>query len=200
MPRKGQLEKGKWVKCEVCAKKFWRCNSSIKKWPPKTCSRKCQFIRQHKVLAKKEQISHWYTEGISANAIAKKLGHSHDAILKVLRKQGVRIRTRNEYYGEHNKNFKGGHITRNGYRRISIHGKQVLEHRSVIEKLLNRKLTKSEHVHHLNGNKLDNRTENLAVLTPNLHGKHHAKQYADIKSMYQSRISELESLLCAASK
>lgn len=192
MPRKGQLIKGKWFKCEVCSKKFWRCTSNIKKWPPKACSRVCQFVRQHKVLAKKAEIRKWYLAGISANGIAKKLNCSHDAVLKVLRKFGVAIRTRSDYYGEMNKNFKGGHITANGYRRISVRGQPTLEHRYVITKLLKRELLRHEHVHHLNGNKTDNRIENLALLTSKVHGMHHAKQFKDFKAMYHSRITELE--------
>lgn len=40
----------------------------------------------------------------------------------------------------------------------------VLEHRLVVEKAIGHALTRGEHVHHINGNKADNRLENLQVI------------------------------------
>ena len=44
-------------------------------------------------------------------------------------------------------------------------GKWVLQHRLVMESFLNRELTRSEKVRHINGNRKDNRIENLEVYT-----------------------------------
>lgn len=49
----------------------------------------------------------------------------------------------------------------------------VHEHRVVMEKMLKRKLRKGEIVHHINGNKKDNRIENLVLTTQSKHVNMH---------------------------
>lgn len=193
MPYKGQHINGKWLKCINCGKTYWCQNSRIKKWNPKYCNNKCKNEAMIVEVKNKEEILNFYKDGNSVIKTSKKFLLSRSIIQRVLRDNGIRIRTRDHYTrGENSPLYKGGHITKAGYKRISFGGKQSLEHRIIIEKLLGRKLTKNEHVHHLNGNKLDNRLENLSVLTPEPHGAYHAKQYNDWKKMYQSRIAFLE--------
>lgn len=47
--------------------------------------------------------------------------------------------------------------------------KYQYEHRLVMEEHLGRKLKRSEHVHHINGNSLDNRIENLEIMRASEH-------------------------------
>jgi hypothetical protein len=56
-----------------------------------------------------------------------------------------------------------GTITADGYKTVGSKGKHMLEHRSVMEQLLGRALRTHENVHHKNGDRLDNRPENLEL-------------------------------------
>ena len=47
--------------------------------------------------------------------------------------------------------------------------KKIYEHREIIESFLGRKLESWEHVHHINGDSLDNRPENLQVVSNSEH-------------------------------
>lgn len=64
-----------------------------------------------------------------------------------------------------------------GYYVVKRGGKQIREHRAVVEDSLGRKLATSEHVHHINGNKKDNRLENLKVVEPTKHHRIHGEAY-----------------------
>jgi hypothetical protein len=74
--------------------------------------------------------------------------------------------------GENHHSYKDGCII-NGYKYISINGEKTSEHRHVMEKHLGRKLGKHEHIHHINKNTLDNRIENLKIVSMSEHKKEH---------------------------
>lgn len=71
---------------------------------------------------------------------------------------------------------EGKNKDRNIYPRKQINNVRMKEHRRIIQEHIGRKLHRSEHVHHINGNPLDNRIENLQIVSAQEHGKIHKKK------------------------
>ncbi len=71
----------------------------------------------------------------------------------------------------------GGSIINNGYEYAyaGIGRKYTGKHRLVMEERLGRRLARAEVVHHINGDKTDNRPENLEVLSLAEHNAKHAR-------------------------
>lgn len=67
------------------------------------------------------------------------------------------------------------------YKRTTYKGIPIDEHRKVVEQFLGRKLESWEIVHHINGNKKDNRIENLQIMTQNEHNKLHKEKLPKTK-------------------
>jgi len=74
--------------------------------------------------------------------------------------------------GWRNKNGLG-YINVWGYRDICICGRRMKEHRYIMECYLGRELNPDEHIHHINGNILDNRIENLQIMSKSEHHYNH---------------------------
>jgi len=60
---------------------------------------------------------------------------------------------------------KTGSVNSSWYRVVVKNGKGILEHRWIMQELIGRILFAHENIHHKNGDKLDNRIENLELWT-----------------------------------
>jgi uncharacterized protein (DUF1330 family) len=111
-------------------------------------------------------------------------------------KHGHHARGKQYCKGKRSANWKGGRVRHAlGYILVyssnhpnkHCHG-YVLEHRLVMEQHLGRYLVEGEDVHHINGNKEDNRIENLVLLTHPTHvGLHQTKDMSSRQCYYCKR-------------
>lgn len=108
-------------------------------------------------------------EGLSQEETAKRLGIGQTRISRFLIQNGHRTweLTRHPQFNGVVKN-QGGYVLRKlddadpFFVMATVHG-YVLEHRYVMARALGRPLTRSETVHHINGDRADNRLENLQL-------------------------------------
>lgn len=84
-----------------------------------------------------------------------------------------------EMTGSRNANYRGGMTLSNGYLYFTAstsngeHAGKAL-HAVIAEWLYERKPLQGEHVHHIDGNKLNNHPENIVIMSDSDHGKIHA--------------------------
>jgi len=77
--------------------------------------------------------------------------------------------------GQNHPNYKGGFIDEDGYRIICMKGKRCQEHQVIWLRYNNLKeIPKGYCIHHKNGNKSDNRIENLILMKINEHSRLHS--------------------------
>lgn len=147
------------INCAICGKQFEvrRCDTRYKNGTVKYCSKACA-------------------------SEANKTGE----IKKCLHCGKEFYTTRNDFCSqkcarEYKKaNYKHKEYMENGYVCLYVNGYNkkgnVKKHRYLMEQKLGRKLLQNEVVHHINGNKTDNRIENLAVMERGEHSKLHRKE------------------------
>ena len=66
-----------------------------------------------------------------------------------------------------------GGLASNGYRRVTINGRRVLEHRAVWERA-HGPIPPRHDVHHINGDRADNRLDNLELMSHSDHVRLHS--------------------------
>ena len=147
-------------KCPMCGKESGFCPSSgqIKQSRArKFCSKKCStsFTHKDKIILSicphcKKQFRK-YPDGVSRKYCSMFCYNQHR--FKNLPKY--------EYPQKEKKRYK----------MKKINGKQIYLHRWIMEQHLERKLTRNEMIHHINGDPHDNRIENLQLMTQSEHMK-----------------------------
>lgn len=117
-----------------------------------------------------------YLAGSSLSQIAQRFGSHDETIRNVIKKLGIPRRPRGSGAGALNHQFKGGERQRkDGYLVRRGSREKPLEHRVIAERVLGRKLKRTEVVHHINGVKTDNRNCNLLICTVGYHSQLHAR-------------------------
>ena len=157
--------------CKTCGKTFFSYNVN-----PSFCNLNCKGIYQIKDLPEKEIIKS-YIDGKTLIEIKKIYGGSQKSITNVLKRNNVDLRkaVKRDQKGEKNASWKGGvYVSPESYRFVRLYdherkGYYIQEHRLKTLGIEGGDLI----VHHKNGDKLDNRLENLEVMTRADHNKLH---------------------------
>lgn len=123
-----------------------------------------------------DSIRQWVAEGKTLQWIGQQIGCKNQHVSRICKKHGIETPRTGPRSGAGHPEWKGGRcIDKDGYilvyspehPSIRKHKPYVLEHRLVMEQAIGRFLDRDEVVHHKNGDKQDNRIENLELYSKN---------------------------------
>lgn len=116
--------------------------------------------------------------GHMLDRMCKRCGSTFQAPLSRVKKGAARYCSR---FCADDARRSGGWISNQGYNRTKIDGQTITVHRYIMEQHLGRTLEPHEDVHHINGDKLDNRIENLRVMDHAEHTRYHRRQRGGVE-------------------
>lgn len=115
-----------------------------------------------------------YAAGLSSTQIGKQLGVSKATVLRAFHDEGVDVRSNHESNSLRARGKKGA--SSHGYVRVNVGNRErQYEHILIAEKVLGRPLKRLERVHHVYGDRSDNR--NLLICTHQYHLALHHRIY-----------------------
>lgn len=144
-----------WHTCIICGNQFYKkiYLSNIRRGRGKCCSKECK--NKHNGNIKKT--------GEMRKCVT--CGNDFYGKASEIKRSAVKYCSRKCW----NPTPKGKAVSLDGY--YTINGKKV--HRIIMEEHIGRKLLPTEIVHHINNDKLDNRIENLQIVSRSEHNKIH---------------------------
>ena len=170
--------------CIGCAREFGY-RPRLHHAPPQYCTKECGRKHAEDRWYKDEGGTWWYTQADGNRTLGKErlCGNCGKTFHFMPSKTGPRYpalycsrlcankadKPRRRLRGPESPHWRGGRATARGYVLIRVHHEEgygkdyVPEHRYVMEKYLGRRLGQQETIHHRNGDKTDNRIENLEL-------------------------------------
>ncbi len=143
------------------------------------------------MIGNKEELIELYRKYTMVE-IAKKYGCTKQTIWKWFKKYKIKSR---KMIGKNHGSWKGGKVLKNGYPAIwnpkhhrTNNVGYVKEHILIMEKKLGRKISKEEHVHHIDFTRDNNNPKNLWVCSPSNHKIAERSIQKLVKELIEKRI------------